>query len=163
MVYGKKQLFLAFLCTAVLGSGLHFLYSLFPNPATALFSPVNESLWEHLKILFWPYLGAAFLLCWNRPTGVRPWLMTLLLLCGLMLAVGFWYHIRLGGHALWADIVLYLALLGLGFWLPTRLSGPFRGWSWAAPAVAAALLGVLLVLFTFFPPHGILFVDLSGI
>ena len=41
------RLLLAFAVTTVAGACLHFLYALLPNPVTALFSPVNESLWEH--------------------------------------------------------------------------------------------------------------------
>ncbi len=37
------------------GSALHFLYDLWPNPLTAVFAPVNESVWEHLKLLYWPF------------------------------------------------------------------------------------------------------------
>lgn len=31
---------------------LHFLYNLIPNFITSIFLPVNESIWEHMKILF---------------------------------------------------------------------------------------------------------------
>lgn len=31
---------------------LHFLYDLMPNFITSIFLPVNESIWEHMKILF---------------------------------------------------------------------------------------------------------------
>lgn len=31
---------------------LHFLYEKFPNFITSIFSPVNESIWEHMKIIF---------------------------------------------------------------------------------------------------------------
>ena len=31
---------------------LHFLYEKFPNFITSIFAPVNESIWEHMKILF---------------------------------------------------------------------------------------------------------------
>ena len=48
--------------TSLGGSALHFLYDWLPSPLTALFSPINESVWEHLKLLFWPMLlGATFL------------------------------------------------------------------------------------------------------
>lgn len=38
---------------------LHFLYDWFPNPFSAIFSPVNESIWEHMKLL----ASAFFLNC----------------------------------------------------------------------------------------------------
>ena len=97
MVYGKKQIGLAFLLTALAGCLLHGLYALWPNAFTALVSPIWESLWEHLKILVWPYLAAALVLTWNRPTGIRPWLLSLLLMCAGMLGAGYLYHIVLGG------------------------------------------------------------------
>lgn len=162
MVYGKKQLILTFVCAALAGSGLHFLYSLAPNPVTAVFSPVNESLWEHLKIFYWPYLAAIFLLCRGRPTGSRPWLLTLCGMCGFMLLLGYWYHILLGGTSLVFDIGLFILLMGLGFLIPSWFSGPFRSWKWEIPLIAIAALGGMLVLFTFFPPQGMLFTDLSG-
>lgn len=31
---------------------MHFIYSNFPNFITSIFFPVNESIWEHMKILF---------------------------------------------------------------------------------------------------------------
>ena len=31
---------------------LHFLYEKYPNFITSIFAPVNESIWEHMKILF---------------------------------------------------------------------------------------------------------------
>ena len=31
---------------------MHFVYDLFPNFFTSIFFPVNESIWEHMKILF---------------------------------------------------------------------------------------------------------------
>jgi hypothetical protein len=31
---------------------LHFIYDIFPNFLTSIFTPVNESIWEHMKILF---------------------------------------------------------------------------------------------------------------
>ena len=44
----------AWLGAALAGTALHFLHSWLPNPLTALFAPVNESVWEQLKLLFWP-------------------------------------------------------------------------------------------------------------
>ena len=45
--------------TFILGSLLHFTYDIFGrNNAIAVFSSVNESTWEHLKLLFFPMLIA---------------------------------------------------------------------------------------------------------
>ena len=124
---------------------------------------MNESLWEHVKLVFWPYLAAALILNRDRPGGVRPWLLTLSLLCGATLLLGWLYHVTLGGEALWVDLVLYAAVMILGFWLPTRFSGPFHGVRWLLPILAAALLALLIAWFTVHPPEALLFRDLSAV
>lgn len=42
----------------VLGLGTlnHFMYDWFPYPIVGLFTPVNESIFEHLKLVFYPFL-----------------------------------------------------------------------------------------------------------
>ncbi|MCI9169433.1 MAG: hypothetical protein HFF42_00615 [Lawsonibacter sp.] len=163
MIYPKRQLILTFAAVVLAGCALHFLYGWQPNAATALFSPVNESLWEHVKLVFWPYLGAAFLLNRGRPGGIRPWLLVLPLLCVLTLALGWVYHITLGGEAMWVDIAIYILVIALGFWLPTRFSGPFKGVKWLLPIAAAVLLALLIGWFTLYPPKGLLFRDLAAV
>lgn len=161
LYYGKRLLILTGLAAILLGTGLHFLFFFLPNPVTALLSPINESLWEHVKLVFWPYLLAAWWLNLGRPGGIRPWLLTLPLLCALLLGMGLLYHVVLGGSALWVDILLYVLVMALGFFLPTRFSGPFHGILWGIPFVLTALLGLMIGYFTLFPPDSILFRELS--
>lgn len=163
MIYPKRQLIVTWLAAVLAGGVLHFLYKWWPNAFTALFSPVNESLWEHVKLVFWPYLGAALLLNRERPGGVRPWLLVLPLLCALMLLLGWVYHVMLGGEAMWVDIVIYMLVMALGFWLPTRFSGPFQGVKWMVPILAVIILGLLIGWFTLYPPEGLLFRDLAAV
>lgn len=35
---------------------LHFIYEWMPNPFFSIFLPVNESIWEHMKLIFTSYL-----------------------------------------------------------------------------------------------------------
>ena len=163
MFYPKKLIVPVFVCAVLAGVGLHFLYARFPCTLSALLSPVRESLWEHIKLLFWPYLAAALWICRGRPTALRAWLLSLLLMCGLLLSLGYVYHIALGGESLTFDLALHLLTLLLGFGLPLRFSGPFRGLRWQLPLAAAAGLGLLLAVFTLYPPDAPLFWDLSGV
>ena len=48
-----------FAVTSLGGTVLHFLYDWFDTAWIAPFSGVNESTWEHIKLLFWPMLGYA--------------------------------------------------------------------------------------------------------
>lgn len=159
-----KRLLAAYAAATVAGAFLHFLYELFPNLLTALIAPVNESLWEHVKILLWPYLAAAFILTRGGGRGTRtPWLLTALLLCGAMLAAGYVYHIPLGGEALAVDIGIYVVLMAAGFVLPGLLhpAADHPGLGDLSLLLVLALAGAV-ALFTFLPPDHILFVDLSG-
>ena len=52
MIYPKRQLIVTWLAAILAGCALHFLYEWLPSAITALFSPVNESLWEHVKLVF---------------------------------------------------------------------------------------------------------------
>ena len=162
MIYGKKQRLLAWLFTAAAGCLLYGLYDFWPNLFTALFAPTCESLWEQLKVLAWPYLAAALVLTWDRPTGVRPWLLTLLILCAGMLGAGYLYYFQLGGESPWAIRIFWFLALIVGFCFPVQFSGPFHGVKWKLPMVGTAMLLLLIVIFTLSHPDQLLFVDLSG-
>lgn len=163
MYYSKRQLILTWIAALLAGCTLHFLYEWLPNAVTALFSPVNESLWEHVKLIFWPYLGAALVLNQDRPGGVRPWLLILPPMCALMLALGWMYHVMLGGEAMWVDVAIFVLVMTLGFWLATRFSGPFQGIMWILPIAAVIALAALIGWFTLYPPEGLLFRDLAAV
>ena len=145
------------------GACLHFLYTLFPSPLTALMAPVNESLWEHLKILFWPGLAAALLGAKGTSDALRAArLLCLVGACAAMLGVGYVYHVALGGASLGFDLCLYVLLMAAVVLLPEGLASrlPSAVLSLALPLTLA--LGGAILLFTFLPPGCILFYDLSG-
>lgn len=53
----KKTECISFIAASVLGCLFHFIYGWSgENPAAGLFFPVNESTWEHLKLVFFPVL-----------------------------------------------------------------------------------------------------------
>ena len=163
MYYGKRRLRISWLATVLTGVLLHFLYDLLPCWWMAFFAPVNESIWEHTKVIFWPYLAAALLLNRGRPGGIRPWLLTLPLICVGMLALGYGYHVCLAGDQLWVDIAIYLLAMTVGFVLPPRFSGSFDGPGWKLPGVMTVLLGAAIFWFTLYPPERVLFADLSAV
>lgn len=57
MKYVRIYLLAGLIFSAVLGTLSHFFYEWTgKNPVIALFSPVNESTWEHMKLVFFPIL-----------------------------------------------------------------------------------------------------------
>ena len=160
-----RPLLVAFLATALVGSALHFLFSALPNPLTALISPINESIWEHLKLIYWPYLVAMLLITRRAASEDRTgWFTSLLIISAAMLGIGYGYHIGLGMDSTAFDIGLYVVLMAVGFWLPLRLSRLCSRTLWGKAArFLVAALGLMLLLFTFLPPDHILFADLSTV
>ena len=159
-----KKLILCYFAATALGVLLHFLFTWFPNPVTALVSPVRESVWEHVKLICFPLLAASLYMGrGGNGMGRTPWLLSLIAACAVTLCVGYMYHIVFRGESVLVDVILYFFALALGFLMPGTLwplcEGPGTGK--AARALTAAL-GALIAWFTFFPPDTALFADLTG-
>ena len=104
---------LGMIFTGVIGTFLHFLFQWTANhPAIALFSPVNESIWEHLKLLFFPVLLFTSLECilYKRRVSGFLWARTMAFLAGLgFIIAGFYiYSGILGTNYTAADIGLFM-------------------------------------------------------
>ena len=57
----KWQIIVTIICL-ILGTILHFTYEMSNyNPIVGLFSAVNESVWEHLKLLAFPMMLMALI------------------------------------------------------------------------------------------------------
>ena len=163
MEKSTKKFILCYCAAAALGVLLHFLFDWFPNPVLALISPVRESIWEHVKLIYFPLLAATLYMGrGGSGLGRAPWLLSLIVACVVTLCLGYVYHIIFRGEAVLVDLVLYLFAMALGFLLPKTLwplcSGSGVG---KAAWVLTALLGALIVWFTFFPPDTALFADLT--
>ena len=150
--------------TLALGFLLHFLYDWLPNPVIAMVSAVRESLWEHVKIVFWPLVLAGYVMTGWGGGDLRPaWQLSAVLSSVFMLAVGYVYHILLGGEWLVFDIGLYIVSVLLGFLLPGLFwkAGEKPAFRTAA-RLACFAVAVMVVWFAFSPPEGLLFADLSA-
>ena len=122
-----------------------------------LFAPVNESVWEHLKLLYWPFLMAGFVLCFRAADAPRAWsgfLLAQLVMPAALLGTYYTLRAGFGVHALWLDIALYYFVLALGFWLAYRLhrSGKLAFLA-GVLVILVGLYGAALVLFTMAPPE----------
>lgn len=153
----RRGYWIAAVAAALAGSALHFLYDALPNPLTALISPVNESVWEHLKLLFFPTLAAALVLSWREPLPHRFWsgfFAALLAMPALLTGVYYLLAAGFAVHSTVLDIGLYFLVMLYGFSLAYRLreSGRLER---AAPwlLLPIALYGASLILFSFGAPE----------
>lgn len=154
-----------FIFTAVAGTLLHFLFDWTGNNAfVALFSAVNESIWEHLKLLFYPMLlfAAAEYFMWGREKE-GFWcvkLLGILLGFALIVTVYYTYTGALGVQADWFNIALFFLAAGLAYWVETKLfQRQISCGKWGILLIA--LLVAAFTVWTFSPPKIPLFLDSS--
>ena len=107
-----------FFWTVLAGTALHFLYDWTGGAVWAsVVSAVNESVWEHMKLLFVP--AFVFTLAQQAALGrqypnlpaVRAVSLTAALL--FLPAAYYAYTGALGVHALWADILLFVLAIAI--------------------------------------------------
>ena len=152
----KRRYFLAFVLTALAGSALHFGFDFCPSPLVGLFCPVSESVWEHLKLLYWPFLAVGFVLNRKAEDAQAAWsgtLAGLLLMPAFLLGVYYTLESGFAFTAGWLNISLYVLSLALGFYLSAKLarSGALS-WLCGVLVILTGLYGAALILFTMAPP-----------
>ena len=154
----QKRFFWPFLAAAVLGTVGHFLYGWFPNALTALVCPVNESVWEHLKLLFFPPLFVFLVLSLRTSLPRRRFWSGALsgVLLGPVLLTAAFYTLT-AGFGVRArpafDITLYYVCLAAAWLRALRLtvSGSAER-QLGALVIACGVLGTAFVVFTFAAP-----------
>ena len=154
-----------FATTAVGGTLLHFAYEWSgENPLFAPFSAVNESTWEHMKLLYFPLMAFALVQgCFFRDYPRFWWVKLAGTALGLFLipALFYLYNGAIGESPDWLNIFFFfLSAAGVFLW-EWRLFGQ-GGHSPGHPFVPQAILlifGVLFVVLTYVPPHLPLFRD----
>lgn len=149
-----------FIFTAVMGTLLHFLFDWTGgNAVAALFSAVNESIWEHLKLLFYPMVTVAIIeyFFWGKDMG-SFWCIKLIgILIGLVLIPVAYYTYTgiLGVKADWFNITIFFLTAGIVYWVETKLfqSGFSCRISSKLAVAALFLIGFAFTVLTFIPPY----------
>lgn len=157
-----------FLFTVAAGTALHFLWEWTgQNRIAAAFSAVNESTWEHMKLLFLPAFAFSMVEVWfrNSPNFLAVRGLSLLVGTALVPVLFYTYTGVTGAHALWADIAVFIFSAAAAFWLDLCLRRTGRltsGWQQAAGLAALWALALVFVLWTYRPPQLPLFWDAAA-
>ena len=165
----KKNLSLwqlvGFSAVSLLGTLLHFLYDLTENSFTALFSAVNESTWEHMKLLFFPlFLFAIMESFFLRKEHKNFWCIKIKgTILGLILIPVIFYTLQgiFGKTPDWINISIFFVCAGITFLFETQafLKEP-QGKCFPFLALFLfILIAIAFWAFTFFPPQIPLFQD----
>lgn len=158
-----------FLAVATLGTLGHFAYAWSGNHVLAgAVCAVNESTWEHMKLLFFPLmLVMALRLCVRpRAEGV-PAVWAVSVTVGLLLipVLFYTYSGAWGRMAGWANILIFYLAAGGTFGVERRLRYRLRRpWQQTLGVLWLWGLAFLFVWWTFEPPQIALFRDpLTGL
>jgi hypothetical protein len=150
----------------VLGSVLHFAFE-WSGRATAIapIGDVNESVWEHLKLGFWPALIYAALEYrrFGRSANNLASAKTIgIYLIPITIVVLYYAYTAILGHGLLqADVAVFVVAVILGQLVSHKplIASPLPARLNRFAPIALAVLGVLFVLFTFHTPQLSVFRD----
>ena len=156
---------MGFAVTSLGGTILHFLYDwLGGAPWIAPFSGVNESTWEHMKLLFWPMFLYALVQSIFFRERSDFWCIKLRgILLGLVLipVLFYTYNGVIGPSPAWFNIGIFFLAAAASYIYETRLfNGGAVRCRWAKGALfLLCVIAVLFAVFTFRPPEMGIFRD----
>ena len=160
---------LGFGITALGGTILHFLYDWLGEAAwIAPVSGVNESTWEHMKLLFWPMLIYAVIQSFFFTEYKSFWCVKLrgILLGLISIPVIFYtYNGVIGKSPDWINIAIFFIAAALTYSYEAKAlkKSSIKCNGRKAPLIALLIIAVLFVAFTFNPPHINVFKDPSSL
>lgn len=160
-----KQKIIGFAFVSVAGTLLHFVFDWCgQNWFAALFSAVNESVWEHMKLLYIPLLLFAVGERIFGRTDNCFWCVKLSsALLGLLVIPTLYYLYTgaLGVSADWFNITIFFIAAAVSFFADYLLSVNKKGCFLSNTLCFAIFIfiGLLFVIFTFWPIHIPLFED----
>jgi hypothetical protein len=155
---------------SVLGAMLHFVFDWSGQwEPLGVIAAVNESVWEHFKIGFWPALFYAI--------GEYPFLKSYtsnfliakaacVYAIPVTIAIIFYsYTAVIGQEILTADILIFVIAIALGQLTSYKIltSRQLQRWFNGLGVFLIIILAVAFGVFTFYPPHLPIFLDSTGV
>jgi len=153
----------------IVGTFLHFVFNWFSrNPVVGIFSPVNESVWEHLKLGFWPLVFFSVVEFYFLRKSVKNFFFVKVgeacLIILLIISFFYTYTGILGFNILPMDIGTFIFSVIIGQIVSYRFF--IRDDQRQKPVFLSLITFILLIfafaLFTFNPPKINLFLDPQG-
>ena len=159
----KKFIFINTFLVFLINFPLHFLYKWCPNFITSIFTPVNESIFEHMKMIFTSYFLIALFYSFcdkeKRRTYMFSFLTTSLFCIFLYLLLFLPIYSLFGENMIFTLVWLFLSIFlsnFLNYYLSTRPSKKYQ---------TILSLGIVLLFlvvsysFTYYPPKWEFFKD----
>ena len=153
-----------FVFTSVIGTLMHFAYDWSGQSViVAPFSAVNESIWEHIKLIYFPmllfsiieykYIGKNFKNFWcvkviGSIIGV------------VLIPILYYTYTGIIGKSIdWLNIVIFFVTAAVIYYVETRLISKELKCNPKVAILILILIGVAFIVFTWFTPQIPLFQD----
>ena len=156
---------MGFAVTSLGGTLLHFSYDWLGEAVwIAPFSGVNESTWEHMKLLFWPMLIFAVVQSFFFRDRKDFWSVKLRgIVLGLVLipVLFYTYNGVIGKSPDWINIAIFFVSAAIAYIYETRLlnAEKLSPRSQKLPIAILCVIALLFVVFTFATPEIGIFKD----
>ena len=150
---------MGFAVTSLGGTILHFLYDWLGEAAyIAPLSGVNESTWEHMKLLFWPMFIFAIIQSFFFRDRKDFWCIKLrgILLGILTIPVLFYfYNGAVGKSPDWLNIAIFFISAAIAYICETRLfsAKKLRCRAPKSALIVLCIIALLFIVFTFKTPE----------
>lgn len=165
---GCRYSLTGFIFSVLAGSLLHFAFDFSGgNTIVGAFTPVNESVWEHLKLLLFPIIIFSVFQFFAEGRAVKNFISGRIyaLLIGMALTVMLFYTYTgiVGNNCIYADIAVFIISVAAVFWFSCvfyKHSNFLK--SENSTVLACCIITVLIILFIYFtfnPPMSELFRD----
>ena len=164
----RKWSILGTIFTLVFGTILHFVYDWFGGGIWAILGIINESTWEHLKLVFWPIVIFSFFeyqMYKPKPKGFLPIRVLTSFIAMLSIIVLFYTYSGVLGFTnpavnISIFVIGVIVAYGLSYkcfkhpprWFTSPIATIFSVVVWVA-------MMVCFIAFTYYPPHIGLFLD----
>jgi hypothetical protein len=174
VVFKKKELLYWQLAGAVfvllVGTLLHFTFAWSGySRVVAVFSTVNESVWEHLKLGFWPFFLFSLVEYFFVNKDVADFFFAAFIgvaVIQLFIPLVFYtYTAFTGGPVLGVDITTFVVAVLLGYLVSYLLLQQRTQIPGVLNIIGFVLLlvnALAFIVFTFYPPHLPIFFDASA-
>lgn len=148
----------------IVGTLLHFTYELFgENILVASFSAINESVWEHLKLLFFPMLFTTIIGYFYIGKSISNFLCSkaIGIIASMLFIIIFFYTYTgiIGKSIVYIDIASFFVAVVLGEYLAYKLMTSNLKCNNVIAIIILTIILICFVVFTYFTPKIGLFKD----
>ena len=157
---------LGMIFTIFVGSFFHFIFELSGgNIIIGAISPVNESVWEHLKLAYIPLLLFSLLQYYFLKKSTNNFVIAKTVatfVIPLIIVISFYTYVAiLGEDSLFFDIFFFALSIIIGYLISYKIliSEQFSKKYSIICLIALIVYGALFVIFTFYTPNLFIFQD----